>query len=298
MAEKVHIVTVATESKYYFPYLKASCERHGAHIEALGMDEKWEGLSWKLKKMTDYLRSIPSTDIVCFVDGYDVICCRDLKELPAEFKRIKSETGCKMIVGHDKTSFLSGFNYLYYGKCRNQSINSGTYVGYAGDLLEIIPKIHAINPTNDTSDQYLMTKYCQRTDDIHCDVDSCLFLTFLRPFESLHAYVEIQDDRVVEYNSNRPFFVHAAGCGFLDELIHALGYDIEVGVISSKIFYGSFKKFTKMHILRLLKEYWLRFLLAFLLIVGIVFVIRRQSFNTKTLRGLVVKSRKSSSRNK
>lgn len=292
MAEKVHVVTVATESKYYFPYLKQSCERHGAHLEALGIGEKWEGLSWKLKKMTDYLKTVPATDIVCFVDGYDVICCRDLKELPAEFKRIKAETGCKIVVGHEKPSFISGFNSLYYGKCKNQSINSGTYVGYAGDLLEIIPKIHAINPTNDTCDQYLMTQYCQKnTDEFHCDVDNCLFLTFFKPFERLHNYVETREGHEVHHNSNRPFFVHAAGCGFLDDLIHALGYDIELGIISNRIFYESFDKFTRMHILRLLKEYWLRFLLAFLLLVVIVFVIRVYVFK-RTAENVVRKIRR------
>ena len=36
----LHIVTVATESKYYFPYLIESCKRHGKELEVLGYGEK------------------------------------------------------------------------------------------------------------------------------------------------------------------------------------------------------------------------------------------------------------------
>jgi hypothetical protein len=49
-----HIVTVATESKYYFPYLLESCKNNGKELEVLGYGEKWEGLNWKFKKMIDY----------------------------------------------------------------------------------------------------------------------------------------------------------------------------------------------------------------------------------------------------
>jgi hypothetical protein len=74
-------------------------------------------------------------------------------------------------------------------------------------------------------------------------------------------------------------------------LIHALGYDIELGIISNQIFYNSFEKFTRMHILRLLKEYWLRFLLAFLLLVIIVFVVRVYVFK-RTAENVVRKIRR------
>lgn len=45
--DTVHVVTVATESKSYFPYLVESCKRHGGQLEVLGMGEKWEGFNWK-----------------------------------------------------------------------------------------------------------------------------------------------------------------------------------------------------------------------------------------------------------
>ena len=98
---KLHIVTFATESKYYFPYLQESCRRNGKELEVLGYGEKWEGFNWRYIKMIEYLKGLPEDDIVCFVDGYDVICTRNLHELIPVFLKIKEKEGCKMVVGED-----------------------------------------------------------------------------------------------------------------------------------------------------------------------------------------------------
>jgi len=54
----LHIVTVATESKYYFPYLVESCKKHGKSLEVLGKGETWKGFNWRYKKMMIYLQTI------------------------------------------------------------------------------------------------------------------------------------------------------------------------------------------------------------------------------------------------
>jgi len=133
----LHIVTVATERQYYFPYLVDSCERNGKKLEILGMGEEWQGFNWKYKKMIDYLKTLPQSDIVCFVDGYDVVCCRDLKEIPTIFYNLKKQHNCRIIFGEDKGVFLYSLNHIYFGKCKEQKINSGTYIGLAGDMLTL-----------------------------------------------------------------------------------------------------------------------------------------------------------------
>jgi hypothetical protein len=292
--EKLHIVTVATESKYYFPYLQQSCERHGVPLEVLGMGEKWEGFNWKYFKMVEYLKSIPENDIVCFVDGYDVICCRDLKELPAEFKRIQKETGCKIVVAGSNIdySFATLAARAYYGTCANKFINTGTYIGYSKDILNIIESILKLNSSNIADDQQLLTEYCNvNSNDIYIDDHKSMFCTIFAPFTNITKFVDIKNGQEVHYNSNRPFLIHACGFGFLDNLIHNLGYDIELGVISNQILYDSFDRIYRSHILRLLKEYWLRFLLAFLLLVVVVFVVRAHSFK-RTAENVVRKIRR------
>ena len=41
------------------------------------------------------LNFLDNIDLVCFVDGYDVVCVRDLNELKDEFLKIQKETNCK-----------------------------------------------------------------------------------------------------------------------------------------------------------------------------------------------------------
>lgn len=54
---ELHIVTVATESKYYFPYLVESCKKYGKELEVLGYGEKWKGFNWRFKLMIEYLKN-------------------------------------------------------------------------------------------------------------------------------------------------------------------------------------------------------------------------------------------------
>ena len=100
--DDLHIVTVATESKFYLPYLVESCKKNGKELEILGFGEKWQGFTWRFKLMIDYLENININDIVCFIDGYDVICTRNLNELKENFIKLKNETNSKIIVGYDQ----------------------------------------------------------------------------------------------------------------------------------------------------------------------------------------------------
>ena len=86
----LHIVSVATESRYYLPYLQDTCRKFGSDLIVLGYGEKWTGYVFKFEKIIEFLRTIDPWDIVCFVDGYDVICTRDLSMLIPTFYQIKS----------------------------------------------------------------------------------------------------------------------------------------------------------------------------------------------------------------
>ena len=94
----VHIVTVSTENKFYFDYLKQSCHKNGKELEVLGYRQEWKGFNWKLKLMLEYLNKLNKNDIVCFVDGYDVICVRNLNQLKNTFLNIKTREKCNIII--------------------------------------------------------------------------------------------------------------------------------------------------------------------------------------------------------
>jgi len=250
-----HVVTVATESKHYFPYLVESCKKHGKELEVLGYGEKWQGFNWRYVKMIEYLKTLPNDHIVCFVDGYDVICCRDLNEISKVFLEIKEKTGCKMIVGHAKTSTLTMVNnYMIFGSCNGNLLNAGTYIGYVEDLLVIIESIFNLNPKNEADDQVLLTKYCKRTNDINCDTKSELFLTLCYELQDVSKFVTIdKKTNVVSYKNENPFFIHAASCGFLNKMLTQLGYSVD-GEIKNELTLYLIKKFFIFHLFRMIKD--------------------------------------------
>jgi hypothetical protein len=273
---KLHVVTVVTESKYYFPYLVKTCKRNGKELEVLGYGEKWEGFNWRYIKMMEYLRRLPKDDIVCFVDGYDVVCCRDLNEMIPEFIKIKETTGCKMIVGIDNGNpIIMFFGKFLFGEYNNQQLNAGTYIGFVSDVLEIIEKVYKLNPNNDADDQVLMTDYCQQNDkEIYIDSKNQLFLALCHPLYEIDKHVEInQETHILTYNSNQPFFIHANGSGYLNGVISKLGYDIKDDEIKNELFANLLEKKIWHYIKEVfLKFYFILFFILFIIIFIILFI--------------------------
>lgn len=224
---KLHIVTVATESKFYFPYLVESCKKNGVNLTVLGYGEEWKGFNWKFKKMIDFLKTLPQDDVVCFLDGYDILCVRKLNDLVPEFLKIKKEINCKILVGSEQHfTFLKYGTQLLYGKCENKLVNSGNYMGLAKDVLEILEDIYEKNPNNDNDDQVLLIKYCVKNPEVfYIDTESKIFLVYMSPLTDVRSVVTIKNKNVY-YNGNSPFFVHTP-CGFLDKLIIDKGYDYD-----------------------------------------------------------------------
>jgi hypothetical protein len=53
--KKLHIITVATEEKYYLPYLKILCKKFNNELKILGLGTKWQELSYKFYLILKYL---------------------------------------------------------------------------------------------------------------------------------------------------------------------------------------------------------------------------------------------------
>lgn len=273
----LHIVTVVNESKYYFPYLVESCKRNGKELEVLGYGDKWEkGNMTKFKLMIDYLQNLPKDDIVCFVDGYDVICCRDLSELKDEFLKINKNTNCKIIIGYDvKSGFFNFFSKIVFGECNNYLINSGLYIGYANDLLEIILNVFSLYKDKTVSDQVALTQYCNMSDinDFYIDSKNEFFCNIMATLEDISKYVNIdQKNNILTYNSNKPFFIHAPGFGYLDTIIIKFGYNIkESNEIKKQIFNNVIKKSIPFILIGIKKN--ILYILAFIILIILIIYI-------------------------
>lgn len=267
----LHVATVATESKYYLPYLQKTCAEWGVDLTILGMGEKWEGYIFKFKKIVDFLQSLPADDIVCFVDGYDVIVTNDLNELVPTFLKITEREQCKIIVAKDYALPFpfSEIMKLYFGNCDGQYINSGTYIGYVSNLSQILQTAILTFP-NEKDDQKLIVNYCSLyPQDFYVDKDCELFQVFLCPFTEMKIN-----------NSPRPFFVHAAGCGYLTNILKDMGYEVDPEIKKNLRVY-MIKKCSE-HTIVFIKQFKFFFISIFVFIL--IFIILKKLRNNKTIK--------------
>ena len=305
--KNVEIVTISTEKKFYYSNLVESCKKNKGKLTTLGMGEEWQGYNWKFRKMIDYLSNLSDDKIVCFVDGYDVISCRDLTDLADEFIKLKNKHKCKIVVGCDDYGFIGKtiFTKLSFRKCDSHYLNSGTYIGYVKDVKDIISKIYELNPTDAADDQALMIQYYNKyPGEIHIDYESKLFLVLFYPLTEIDYFTSITINNnklhAIDYKST-PFFIHAPGNGFLDSIIIKMGYKNMDKNIKKKLIYSIADK-AYYHSKRLVIDYKYIILTLVIILALLVYYIKsntnkwnhinyRNNVN-KGIRGIISKSLK------
>lgn len=216
------LVTVATHSEGYFPWLLKSCERHGAQLDVLGWGQKWQGYAWRLTLMIKYLKKQHPQEVVCFIDGFDVILLKPLEELEARFLKLKEQYDFQIAVGKEIALFkvLQWCAQLLFGKCKSVFINAGCYVGLAKDLLSVIQNIYHINPHFNADDQQMLLTYCRENPkNVYIDEDRHMFLNLLYPFNDINK-------RIASFLENDPCIYHGAANTNMNNLIRALGYNM------------------------------------------------------------------------
>ena len=272
----VKVITVCTDTKHYFPYLKDTCKRFGGEFVVLGYNEAWRGYKWKFEKMVEYLSTLEKEELVVFVDGYDVICIRDLTTLNDLYKSIKDIHSCKLVIAHETVtfpvvgSFLTQFLKFYYGSKNNISINAGTYAGFAEDVLYVLKNAIRIFPT-ENDDQRLIINYANISgNQIYIDTNRDFFftdVTYLQKF-------------VIPKDTN-PYFIHAAACGDLTDVLINMGYTVDSNLIddNKKLLSTKAIYHTKAFVSILLTQHIFTILLVILLLIVILMRIRHKKYH-------------------
>jgi hypothetical protein len=243
----LHIITVANQNKYYFDYLKESIEKNNGTLTVLGFGMEWKGFVWKFKLMKEHLFKLNKNDIVCFIDGFDVVCVNNINNIITKFNDIKNREKCKIITGFDNVpnKFIRLINSIYFSnKVNTTIINSGTYIGTVNDILDIFNELNINNLSDNMDDQVLLNNYyLTHMKDIYIDINAELFLTIGSPLTDLNKFVTIKNNTVY-YNNSKPFFIHAAGSGYLDTILKKLNYNLKYD-IAKEIKDDYFKKTLK-----------------------------------------------------
>lgn len=277
---QLKVVTVATDAKFYFNYLKETIHDNNNELIVLGYGEKWQGFTWRYKIMLEYLHTLNLNDIVCVVDGYDVICTRNLNELTEIFYKIKKEQNCKIIVGCEThmNFFLQNFIVpTFFGSCKNMPLNAGTYIGCVKDLISIFSELNITDNMKD--DQVMLIDYCKTNpSDIYIDKKSEIFLTIANYHGNIDNDLIIKDKKVY-YHEQQPFFIHGFNHSYMDNILIKLGYT-NVDVISElkKGMYENILFKLKSMIYNFLFTKWILF---FVLLVIVIYLFKNKKLKYK-----------------
>jgi len=175
-----HFVTVATGSTDQAMALTESFALLGAHCLNLGEGKAYPAHGTKVVLLREYLAALAESDIVCYIDAFDVVLLRDLEDFENAFRHIGSA-----IVFYGESYFTYKRNWLRRRIARRKLpsnavqteyrfLNAGCFVGYAAALRKFL---HALPVDAQTPcDQTPMVDYwIQHSDELTLDYNHLLF---------------------------------------------------------------------------------------------------------------------------
>ena len=229
----VKLITVATHYDGYLKWLEAGCKRYNVNLIKLGWGQEWKGFVWKFELLLNYLTDIIAQnpyELIIFIDGYDVLLLRPLNDIEELFNKIITITHKKIIVSKDRHNHKTILPYFVFKTCKNLLLNSGTYMGRAIDIFNMLKEIKINNINCIKDDQILLTQYCNiHKDIIYIDNDSNIFLVYMTsPEKSIldNKNIKLNKNNELIYFNAKPYFIHGPANTKLIELLIKLNYNI------------------------------------------------------------------------
>ena len=279
----IYIVTVANKSDGYYEILKKSCIRNGCNLITLGFGEKWGGFVWKYKKLQEFLKTIDPSDIVVFVDGFDVIMVDHIDIFMERYKKFNKSIVLSIVNNLDIVKYFEKkiFNTIKY-KGSEYWLCSGLYVGVVSDLIYMFDMMNIeSDKTND--DQLLLIQFLIANpkfsnDKVALDTQMELFTNAARPkikdwiIKNTHSPLKLTFKNGYILNEfNKPtVFLHGPGSVNLKPYIEQLGYtnvpDIPTFSNARVGFYS------KLFFQNLKTEDWIIYICCFLILIFIIII--------------------------
>ena len=210
-------LTVATEKKPELRRLLHSGRRYGLEIEPLGLGANWrggdvansKGGGQKINLLRPALQKLPEKQPVLFVDGYDTIITRHAGDILRAWREIAA----------DEAPLFAAEVFCWPDKSRADSypaapdgnpyrfLNSGAFIGRAGDLLNILNgKIaDADDDQGYYTEKFLSGKHRIALDH-HCKLFQCL--------NGALQHAQVDEGRGMFFNRHTeswPAVIHANG---------------------------------------------------------------------------------------
>lgn len=186
---QLHVVTVITDpNNENFLRLANSALVRGINITSLVSHQKighGKGFGMKIKMLNDYIRNLKDTDIVMFVDGYDVLITGTEKEIIEAYISFRRRHGNKAIFSAEYYCWPDGNKAKQYPEVKDSPykyLNSGTYISSVGTLKSILKKtnidIHSDEFKKFDDQRFYTDLYLQNQNlivlDTHNKIFNCL----------------------------------------------------------------------------------------------------------------------------
>jgi len=125
----LHIFTFLTdESK--IQYLKESAELNQVNIQYL-VKSTWNGYTDKIFAIQKQLEQLKDSDIICFIDAYDVVVNNTESDILEKFHSYQ----CNLLIGAELNCFPGQYkNQFPNTSTYSKYVNSGGYIGYVHSL--------------------------------------------------------------------------------------------------------------------------------------------------------------------
>jgi hypothetical protein len=146
--EKITVFTMATSLERGFTQYLASCVRYGIIPRVLGMGQKWEGWSHKIRLIREQLDHLDNDELVVITDAYDLVFQAGIGDLVSNFvlydKPIvfSSERG----EGYPNTIVHETPNPLY------RALSGGFWMAYVGAAREMLDEAWENDFSNSSQD--------------------------------------------------------------------------------------------------------------------------------------------------
>jgi hypothetical protein len=158
------MITYATHEERYLPLLKKSCP----DLVVLGMGKKWNGFQDKVYATIHYCKEHPN-EIICFVDGFDSIVLQP-NEILTRYESFQTPLVMSH-AAHKRSVTVKYIQDKLYGKCKNQRLNSGMYIGTSEAIISFWEDFQG------GEDQIYATQKCKSV-DMKIDINHEIFYNY------------------------------------------------------------------------------------------------------------------------
>lgn len=203
----VHFFSVG-DSAEKATYLFESAADAGVQLKFLQVNP-WTGFYEKIRAMKHAIQDLPPTDLICFMDAYDVIVTADPTEILEKFNEFNAD----LVFSAEMNCWPEVYRAGYPADAK-RFLNSGTYMGTVAALKDVFhwktdTEIQAVCE-KDSDQGYMMAYFFAHPGKVQLDTQSrlfqCMYFVWWKEFTVMYGrpynIVMKQTPAIMHFNGN------------------------------------------------------------------------------------------------